>query len=191
MSEDHYKRLAAWLCCGFAIPPAALALLFFLGAVLPSSMPTDPADMGAGLKDAAVCTGIAIGLIFVGWRVGRSKGSPMTAPKRRWFRFSLLTMLVVVTIFGCWLGYQVNWIRQRRAIVAQFPKWQAYAGESTGPMQQPSASGSLWLLGERGYAAVSLIVMVNDLDEVMHDSWPSADVKSELELVGQLFPEAL
>ena len=40
----------------------------------------------------------------------------MTAPKRRWFRFSLRMMFVVVTVFGCWLGYELNWIRQRHEI---------------------------------------------------------------------------
>ena len=36
--------------------------------------------------------------------------------KRRWFAYSLRTLFVVVTVFGCWLGYQLNWIRQRRAV---------------------------------------------------------------------------
>ncbi len=41
----------------------------------------------------------------------------MTTP-RRWFRFSLRTMLVVVTLVGCWLGYQLNWIRERQRLIA-------------------------------------------------------------------------
>ncbi len=76
MSDDNYKRLAAWLCCGFAIPAAALALMFFLGAVLPSPMPSNPDEMRVGLRDAAMCAGIATGLVFVGWRIARSKNSP-------------------------------------------------------------------------------------------------------------------
>ena len=36
------------------------------------------------------------------------------APKRRWFRFSLRTLFVVVTVACCWLGYYVNWAHQRR-----------------------------------------------------------------------------
>jgi hypothetical protein len=28
-----------------------------------------------------------------------------TAPKRRWFAFSLRTLFVLVTVFGIWLGY--------------------------------------------------------------------------------------
>lgn len=37
----------------------------------------------------------------------------MTASKHRWFRFSLLTMFVVVTVFGSWLGWQIYLIRNR------------------------------------------------------------------------------
>jgi hypothetical protein len=41
----------------------------------------------------------------------------MIAPKRRWFRFGLSTLFVVVTVVGCLVGYSVNWIHQRRALV--------------------------------------------------------------------------
>ena len=37
----------------------------------------------------------------------------MTAPKRRWFRFSLATMFVVMTLFGIWLGWQMKIVRER------------------------------------------------------------------------------
>ena len=44
----------------------------------------------------------------------------MTAPRRRWFRFSLRTMLVVVAgvavPLAC-IGYQLNWIRQRHEVL--------------------------------------------------------------------------
>jgi hypothetical protein len=39
-----------------------------------------------------------------------------TKPKRRWFRFSLRTLFVLVTVIGVaagWLANQLNWIRQR------------------------------------------------------------------------------
>jgi hypothetical protein len=36
------------------------------------------------------------------------------APKRRWFAYSLRTLFVVVTVFGCWLGWNINIVRQRR-----------------------------------------------------------------------------
>jgi hypothetical protein len=37
-------------------------------------------------------------------------------PRRR-FRFSLRTMFVLVTALCVWLGYQLNWIRQRRNVL--------------------------------------------------------------------------
>jgi hypothetical protein len=41
------------------------------------------------------------------------------AKPRRWFRFSVRTLFVVVTALACWLGYELNWIRQRHAILAE------------------------------------------------------------------------
>lgn len=35
-------------------------------------------------------------------------------PSRRWFQFGLQTMFVAVTVLAVWLGYDANWIRQRR-----------------------------------------------------------------------------
>ena len=33
---------------------------------------------------------------------------------RRWFRFSLRTMFVLVTAFCCWLGWSANWLLERQ-----------------------------------------------------------------------------
>ena len=35
-------------------------------------------------------------------------------PRRRWFRFGLRTMFVVLTVFGVWLGWQVNIVQKRK-----------------------------------------------------------------------------
>jgi hypothetical protein len=43
-------------------------------------------------------------------------------PKRRWFRFSLRTFLIVITLFSVWLGWKVNAAHeQRRAVAAVRP----------------------------------------------------------------------
>lgn len=34
-------------------------------------------------------------------------------PKRRWFRFSLRTLFVVVALFGCWLGWNLYRVNER------------------------------------------------------------------------------
>ncbi len=41
----------------------------------------------------------------------------MTTPRRRW-SFSLRTMMGVTTLACCWLGYQLNWIRERHEFMA-------------------------------------------------------------------------
>jgi len=47
----------------------------------------------------------------------------MTPPShRRWFRFSLRTVLVLLTLFCVWLGVQVKWIRDRHDVLARYPK---------------------------------------------------------------------
>ena len=40
-------------------------------------------------------------------------GEPTTSFLHRWYAFSLRTVFVVVTVVGCWLGYEVHWIRSR------------------------------------------------------------------------------
>jgi hypothetical protein len=38
-------------------------------------------------------------------------------PKRRWLRFSIRTMLIAVTIFCLWVGWQVSIVRERKSLV--------------------------------------------------------------------------
>ena len=35
--------------------------------------------------------------------------------RRRWFQFGLGTMLLLVTVFAVWLGWELSYIRERRA----------------------------------------------------------------------------
>jgi len=37
-------------------------------------------------------------------------------PKRRWLRFSIRTLLVAVTLFCVWLGWQWRIVQERRAV---------------------------------------------------------------------------
>lgn len=36
---------------------------------------------------------------------------------RRWFRFSLRTLFVVVTVFAVWLGWELSFIKERKASI--------------------------------------------------------------------------
>jgi hypothetical protein len=79
-------------------------------------------------------------------------------PSRRWYRFSLRTMLVLVTLVAVVLGslaYPIHWIRARRTFVA------AHAGceiDATWVNVHDSSYTAptpwiLYLLGEHGVAA--------------------------------------
>jgi hypothetical protein len=65
----------------------------------------------------------------------------MTDPKRRWLRFSLRTLFVVVMVFACWLGYELNWLHRRQHLLAN--GWCGSVGN------QPP--GMLWLFTNDGY----------------------------------------
>jgi hypothetical protein len=69
------------------------------------------------------------------------------ATKRRWFRFSLRTLFVVVTLLCCWLGYQLNWIRQRHAVLSRPGVYAEF--EAIGSKKQHLAPLSLRLFAER------------------------------------------
>ncbi len=81
-----------------------------------------------------------------------------TKPKRRWFRFSLKTMLLVITAIAVWLGYQFNRIRERHQFLAQHftcqPSVESYPGalrmDQSGKtyFQLPDAPWPLGILGE-------------------------------------------
>jgi hypothetical protein len=59
----------------------------------------------------------------------------MTAPKRRWFRYSLRTLFVVVTVFGIWLGWNLHEVNERSRMAG----WIAAEGGSVnkGPPPRP------------------------------------------------------
>ena len=78
----------------------------------------------------------------------------MPSPPRRWFAFRLRTLLFVVVPLCAilsWVGYQLNWIRQRHEargrVFIPDGAWQ--------PAVQPPPS--LRIFGERGAAEVLLL----------------------------------
>ena len=101
------------------------------------------------------------------------------APRRRWFRYSLRTFFVVLTIFGVWLGAQVKWIRDRH----EAANWKQDNGENR-VILYPAATApwSIRIFGEPGYA---------DAYFVVHDvSQQSADEERSRSQVEAIFPEA-
>ena len=80
----------------------------------------------------------------------------MTTPRRRWFRFSLRTMLVVVALLAVllgWVGSQVNRIKGRRNALADrlvIGKWQhrddGFTPSPPTPLNWMGESGVFWIL---------------------------------------------
>jgi hypothetical protein len=99
-------------------------------------------------------------------------------PKRRWFQFGLRTLFVVVTVFGIWMGCEMNWIRQRHALLAEFPKWAAFSS-----VDESAAPGMLRLFGEHGHAILEVRVIVDDWSQPL-------DATADVEKAERLFPEA-
>lgn len=103
----------------------------------------------------------------------------------RWLRFSLRGMFVVITLFGIWLGFQVNWMRQRqeaRRWIEQheFGDWSRVDPKDVVPTRP--AADAPWILRLQGETRLAYIhldkskLSENDISRI--DSLPS------------LFPEA-
>jgi hypothetical protein len=80
--------------------------------------------------------------------------------KRRWFQFSLRTLLIIITLvcmgLGYWVHWSKDWIRQRHEWLANHP---GQSGLNTGSSigltpPQPPAPLSLRLFGESGMPLV-------------------------------------
>jgi len=80
-----------------------------------------------------------------------------TKPRGRWFRFSMRTVFVLLTVLGIffsWLAIQIQWMRDRHEAI----EWLRGHSAQTVNLAGPScpAPWSLRILGERG---VSWIVI--------------------------------
>jgi len=104
-------------------------------------------------------------------------------PKRRWFRFSLRTLFVLVAIIGVFCAYQINWIRQRhelrqiyRARFAQFNDLKAERGVADtlntyiDNSQRPPSHNLLWVFGEKQVTDFGLPIYIFDDDQTTEKS---------------------
>jgi hypothetical protein len=110
------------------------------------------------------------------------------APKRRWFRFSLRTLLVAVTVISVWLGYYVNWKNQRRE-ARMWLSMQMNGGSFGGFDGKPAEfPWTLKLLGEK---PERLILVRYEPADAYLDLYPIPDEYQALvRHVERLFPEA-
>ena len=109
-----------------------------------------------------------------------------TKPKRRWFRFGLRTLFVLVTIFGVgagWVAYQLNLIRQRHqfldsvsvALVAE-NLWQASTISQMSAKLTPKPIS--WVRRVLGDTGTGFIILPPRHDE------------NQIDQANALFPEA-
>ena len=108
------------------------------------------------------------------------------ATRRRWFRFTLRTLFVVVTLVACCLGYQLNWIGERHSLIDASqqtgvdPEYETITQPLGFPalpvrVETKDAPWPLRWLGERGVYTLNI-----------RDDMP----KAEVERIRALFPEA-
>ena len=101
--------------------------------------------------------------------------SDQDKPRHRWLRFSLRTLLVLVTLFGIWLGMQVKWVKDRHRLI----ETKRFAGLKTGG----ASPWSIKMLGEPGYATIVLNGMDKSrgpLEKEARRLFPEAKIQIEL-----------
>ncbi len=102
-------------------------------------------------------------------------------PRRRWFRFSLRTGFVLLTLFCVWLGVQVKWIRDRKeAANGLFATHNAPGSVLFGEYAAPP--WSIRVLESPGYSCVTVVV-----NDEQHPTAADERIKQKMEA---LFPEA-
>ncbi|HTM54029.1 MAG TPA: hypothetical protein VL175_08370 [Pirellulales bacterium] len=114
--------------------------------------------------------------------------SPEPTPKRGWFHVALRTLFVALTVMfillAGWIGYQLNWIRQRHEYLEDQAGLRArFPGAIESTVVPVDAPGLLWLFGERGRGGdFSLLIL-----EV--DSGHTPVFGAEIAKARTLFPE--
>ena len=111
---------------------------------------------------------------------------PTPKSRRRWFRFSLRSMFVVVTVLAviaAFVAYNLNWIRQRHEMT--------FAGRITSPgyfvvgSDEGNAPGMLWVFGERGYDRMRVAFRDYPDEENL-----TPEQRLKLKRIRELYPEA-
>lgn len=111
-----------------------------------------------------------------------------TPPRRRWGSFSLRTLFVLMTLFGCWLGWEMSVVRGRQSKLQEMRKsfeyqvtlaadWQKNYPAGNPP--RPVATVPAW----RGWLG----------DEAVQQIWyPRSQSESQPEVrrLARMFPEA-
>jgi hypothetical protein len=112
----------------------------------------------------------------------------------KWLRFSLRSIYILLTIFGLWLGFEVNWLRQRREARRWIELHEVSGGWSRrnpkdvrldsgiGPVRYGQAVAAPWSL--RKFSEPSLAYIHLDKNKLSEADIPKIDS------LQSLFPEA-
>ena len=111
--------------------------------------------------------------------------------RRRWVRVALRAAIALFAALGIWIGWQTRWIRERHELLS---KQQSLVEEAAkGRFGEPVSQGrstrgqrdwtaeqaALWLLGERRFDEVRLVLFTDD----------SQSPDREVDRAERLFPE--
>lgn len=127
-------------------------------------------------------------------------------PTLRRVRYSLRTLIIATALAGLvfsWVAYQLNWIRQRREIIAS-PKFRytvarpSYDDDTRQTIWvSPNAPWQLRMFGETGYTFISVHIigdvkefpLISSVGTVTEECLYPEQLR-EVERVRRLFPEA-
>lgn len=128
-------------------------------------------------------------------------------------RYSLRTLLIVITAICVGLGYEINWIHQRQVFLAdQLARHNAaWAGHETDPRKSRTldwwrnqlastdnrAPAFLWLFGETAVFRLIIVIPDEDIIDRRKEDWRGvyrqyemAASQSDYRRARRLFPEA-
>ncbi|MFN0021221.1 MAG: Hint domain-containing protein [Pirellulaceae bacterium] len=121
------------------------------------------------------------------------KETPAPSPsphRRRWGSFSLRTMFVLMTVFCCWLGWEMSVVRTRQAVLRELKQSGMYQVTLASDWQKSSPAA-----GKRGQSAATIpTVRVWLGDQAVQTIWyPSHfmnESQPEVRRLARVFPEA-
>ena len=118
-------------------------------------------------------------------------------PKRRWFRFSLRTLFVLVTVLCVWLGYQVNLVSQRRDFVRMLEQSPVYptkkgrwAPREWHPYDSVAVAIRMTQLGSKPPQSIPWVRLVLGDETYWELVLPDTYEQAMVDKANKLFPEA-
>jgi hypothetical protein len=104
--------------------------------------------------------------------------------RRRWFRFGLRTLFIVVTVLCCYLAWETSVVRQRQAVLKEL--------RAKGRVQIVTAQRAQLSLPNSRVAQVSLVrrLLRDEAIQGIWFGWYPAAPQEERERLAKVFPEA-